>query len=126
MERFASPPSPEPDDEDGRSQRGRARDSLFLMGRLTLATDKKVREVRIRNLSEGGLMIEADRPVAIGTAVTLDMRGVGDVTGQVAWCAEGRIGIAFDRPINPQLARKPVGGGGTTPVYAKPVLGSPR
>lgn len=111
------------DAEAGPSQRQRGRDSLFLMGRLTLADESKVREVRIRNLSEGGLMVEIERPVALGTTVTLDLRGIGDVTGRVAWCAEGRIGVALEHPIDPKRARKPVGGGERTPAFAKPQRG---
>lgn len=122
MDRFAPSPRAELDD-DARSQRARARDSLLLMGRLSLPDEATARDVRIRNLSEGGLMIEISRPVAVATPVTLAMRGLGEVTGQVAWCAEGRIGIAFDRLIDPQRARKPVGAGPTTPNYAKPQLG---
>lgn len=107
--------------EAGRAQRAKSRDSLFLMGQLTLSGENKQRDVRIRNLSEGGLMVELDRAVALDTPVTLTLRGIGDVTGRVAWCAEGRVGIALDERIDPRLARKPVGGGEKTPVYAKPL-----
>ena len=115
-------PFADQDVEAGRSTRGRGRDSLFLMGRLTFAGETKANEVRIRNLSEGGLMAEIECPVALGTKVTLDLRGIGEVTGRVAWCAEGRIGIALEQRIDPKRARKPVGGGEQTPAYAKPQL----
>jgi hypothetical protein len=108
------------DDVSAASQRARGRDSLFLTARLTLPGLREPREVRVRNLSEGGLMVEWERPLADGTAVTLILRGIGEVTGKVAWCAEGRIGVAFDEPIDPMLARKPVGRGPGTPEYAKP------
>ena len=89
-------------------QRLRKRDSLFLTARLTfVGTDP--REVRVRNLSEGGMIAEVDRIVDVATPVSLELRGIGKVTGKVAWCTEGRIGIAFDRPIDPHKARKPVG-----------------
>ena len=116
-------PSADHDAEAGRSQRAKNRDSLFLMGRLTLADENKERDVRIRNLSEGGLMIEIERKVALGTTLNLGLRGIGDVAGRVAWCAEGRIGVALDERIDPKLARKPVGGGERTPLFAKPQLG---
>ena len=111
-------------DADGaaRSPRGRGRDSLFLTARLVLPGARDPIDARVRNLSAGGLMLEVERPVEDGVGVTLTMRGVGEVTGKVAWCAEGRIGIAFDRPIDPKLARKPVGKGPGTPEYAKPQL----
>jgi hypothetical protein len=103
------------------SKRARSRDSLFLVAQLRLPTDTQPREVRVRNLSEGGLMIELDRMVAVGTAVQLDLRGIGEITGKVAWGIEGRLGIALDAPIDPKKARKPVGGAkpATTPFYAK-------
>ena len=104
--------------EDG--QRKRKRDSLFLQAALKLADEPVARDVRIRNLSEGGLMAELGRVVDAGTPIAINMRGIGELSGKVAWCAEGRMGIVFDRKIDPQLARKPVGKGGQTPAYAKP------
>lgn len=108
--------------------RTRQRDSLFMTARLTLAGVTATHEVRVRNLSPGGLMIEFDRAVDPGAPVTLEMRGLGEVTGTVAWCTRGRVGIALDAPIDPQRARKPVGNGATTPDYAKapPPLRVPR
>ena len=111
-------------DGDGTmAQRGRGRDSLFLMATVRLPGDKEARSVRVRNLSEGGLMIESDRIVPVGAVLTLTLRGIGDITGRVAWCAERRIGIALDQPIDPRRARKPVGTGPGTPAYSKPQLG---
>jgi len=104
------------------TKRTRSRDSLFLVAQLRLAGEQTVREVRVRNLSEGGLMIELDRMVAAGTAVTLNLRGIGEITGKVAWGVEGRLGIALDAPIDPKKARKPVGiakPATSTPFYAK-------
>ena len=105
----------------GGVQRPRQRDSLFLMARLAFVGTSDVREVRVRNLSEGGMMAEVDRVVDVGTPVLLELRGIGEVAGKAAWCTEGRIGIAFDWPIDPQKARKPVGQGKRTPGYAKPM-----
>ena len=126
MESLDRKPFAVTDDEGGRKQRAKSRDSLFLIARMTLADETAPRDVRIRNLSEGGLMIEIERSVPTGTSVALVLRGVGEISGSVAWCAEGRIGIAFDRRIDPYLARKPVGGGERTPIYAKPLLGARR
>ena len=108
------------------SARTRKRDSLFLSARLVFAGRTGAHDVRVRNLSEGGLMAEYEPPVAAGVAVTLEMRGLGELTGRVAWCTRGRLGIAFDHPINPARARKPVGAGATTYAYAKPMVVSTR
>jgi len=93
-------------DHDGVSS-PRSRDSLFLLARLKLI-GREEREVRVRNLSPGGMMAEYGGPVSIGEQLTVAVRGIGTVAGRVAWAAEGRIGIALDVPIDPKKARKPV------------------
>ena len=109
------------DETGAATKRARSRDSLFLVARIRLGGEQTTREVRVRNLSEGGLMIELDRMVAVGTAVTLDLRGIGEITGTVAWGTEGRLGIALDAPIDPKKARKPVGNAKSVamPFHAK-------
>ena len=69
-------------------------------------------------LSEGGLMAEYGRIVPEGTSVRLVLRGIGEVDGRVAWCTDGRLGIALDQPIDPLKARKPVGGRRAIPAAA--------
>lgn len=103
-------------------QRKRKRDSLFLSARLSLSGVPGEYDVRVRNLSEGGLMAEFDRAVAPGTAARLEMRGLGELTGSVAWCAHGRIGIALDHQIDPSRARKPVGASKATSGLGKPMI----
>lgn len=108
--------------DDAESNRQDPRDSLFLMALLRLAKTDEGTPVRVRNLSAGGMM--ADYPEGLDRDVTLEVeiRGIGWVPGHVAWSTSGRIGIAFNRPIDPMLARKPVGQGAHTPVFVKPIL----
>lgn len=87
----------------------RGRDSLFLLARLRIAGFDDELSVRVRNLSAGGLMAELPEPVEPDAAVQIELRGLGWQSGRVAWQTEGRAGIAFDRPVDPQRARKPVG-----------------
>lgn len=94
-----------------------ARDSLFLMADLRVGATTTT--ARVRNLSAGGLMAEYQQGMEEGAVVECDLRGVGVVRGRVAWSAAGRIGIAFDRQIDPMLARKPVGTG-TRPRMVAP------
>ena len=89
--------------------RGRSRDSLFLLAQFRAEGSPAVSDVRVRNLSAGGLMAELETAPADGTAVEIMVRGIGWIRGRIAWYAEGRAGIAFDQPIDPLLARKPVG-----------------
>lgn len=98
-------------------KRVRRRDSLFLSARLSVNGGASV-EVRVRNLSEGGLMAEGAPPAPIGAPVLVEIRNLGAVPGKVAWYTEKRAGIAFDVPVDPQRARKPVGvRTGTKPAH---------
>ena len=108
--------------EDGAHNRQESRDSLFLMADFRVHGEKEVVPVRVRNLSQGGLMADFPDGLAQGLRVDFDVRGIGWVPGHVAWSAAGRIGVAFDRPIDPMLARKPVGQGTHTPSFVKPIL----
>ncbi len=96
----------------------RNRDSLFLLARVRIDAAEHWTDVRVRNLSSGGLMAEIETALAMDTPVELELRGVGRVTGRVAWQAEGRTGIAFDAEIDPMKARKPVGRGAPRPAAA--------
>lgn len=77
---------------------------------------------RVRNLSAGGMMIETREELAAEEPVVIELRGVGRVSGRVAWFAGTRAGIAFAREIDPELARKPVASGEATPDYVKPII----
>lgn len=105
-----------------RAGRERGRDSLFLMAKFRRAGEKGHVSVRVRNLSEGGLMAELPEVLDADAPVEVEVRGLGWICGRIAWHAEGRTGIAFDRLVDPQLARKPVGGGTTTPSFVKPII----
>lgn len=88
------------------------RDSLFLNANLRRTGESRVLAVRVRNISAGGLMAEVAEPFGSDAEVEVEVRGIGWIRGRIAWQTEGRAGIAFDSPIDPQRARKPVGGGG--------------
>ena len=107
--------------DDFTGQRSGARDSLMLTAQFRVGDDP-VENVRVRNLSSGGLMAEYAQPVASKTPVKVEVRGVGWVSGRIAWATDGRVGVAFDQEIDPMLARKPVGKGGNTPSYTKPII----
>ncbi|MFN3817765.1 PilZ domain-containing protein [Blastomonas sp.] len=102
----------------------RDRDSLFLLAELTFDGSSEVHKVKVRNLSPGGMMIESDLNVAQGQTITATLRNIGSVRGQVAWARTSRFGVAFDREINPKLARQPVGGGVELPRYLRTVIGT--
>jgi hypothetical protein len=122
MDQFSQDPYSAAAGEDGAHNRNEARDSLFLMADMRVPGSPDAIQVRVRNLSAGGLMAEFPNGLDQGTPVEFEVRGIGWVPGRVAWSAAGRIGVAFDRQIDPMMARKPVGVGGKTPVFVKPVF----
>ena len=92
----------------GARKRSEPRDSLFLHAVVRRLDDENSIPLRVRNLSRGGLMADCTEVFALDERVELELRGVGVQLGRVAWIAEGKIGIEFDHPINPKLARRPV------------------
>ena len=112
---------------EGQLPRDKDRDSLFLQADVRIPGKCNAPRVRIRNLSAGGLMAEAPVDVERGDVVHVDLRNVGDVSGKVAWTAEGRFGVAFDHPIDPKQVRKPVGSADTRPNFIRKldVMGRP-
>ncbi|HEX8446437.1 MAG TPA: PilZ domain-containing protein [Sphingomonas sp.] len=86
-------------------QRIAARDSMFLQARVIRADGSDV-ALRVRNLSAGGMMAESEQPFVKDERVTVELRSVGMVGARIAWINAPRFGVAFDRPIDPKLARK--------------------
>jgi hypothetical protein len=96
------------DEEVAALSRGADRDSLFLQAGLILPGSADPVTVRVRNLSPGGMLAEANVKVEQGVAVEVDLRNVGPVAGRVIWVGEGKFGIAFDRQVDPQAVRRQV------------------
>jgi PilZ domain len=94
-----------------------ARESIFLGAQLIFPHSAQPLSVRVRNISPGGMMVDHAANVPVGEQVVADIKGVGPVYGKVAWVANGRIGIAFDREIDPQQARVKVGDGKPVDSY---------
>ncbi|PKP98630.1 MAG: pilus assembly protein PilZ [Alphaproteobacteria bacterium HGW-Alphaproteobacteria-13] len=86
--------------------RGADRDSLFMQARLTLSGETEPVTVRVRNLSAGGMLAETPQRAAEGASVDVELPNVGSVRGRVVWVGEGKFGIAFERPVNPQAVRR--------------------
>ena len=105
--------------ESDQSKRQEKRDSLFLSANVKLA-DGTSFSTRVRNLSAGGMMIDATDELTPGTTLVAEMRGLGAVSGRVAWFSPGRAGVAFNKDIDPRLARSPVKAGSTPmPEYLR-------
>ena len=104
---------------EGAVHRDKDRDSLLLQAGLRVDGQSGSVVARVRNLSAGGLMAEAPVDVERGDVVHIDLRNIGEVSGKVAWKAEGRFGVAFDHPIDPKLVRKPVGSKDERPNFIR-------
>ncbi len=92
----------------GVETRSVARDSLFLLADVRLEQNAETHRVRVRNLSDGGMMGEASLRVQLGHRVSVELRNVGTVGGTVAWVQDNRFGVAFDVEIDSQKARRPL------------------
>ncbi len=92
----------------GVETRSVARDSLFLLADIRVEQGADAHRVRVRNLSDGGMMGEGHLRVQRGHRVTVELRNIGVIGGTVAWVQDNRFGVAFDEEIDSQQARRPL------------------
>jgi hypothetical protein len=92
----------------GVETRSVARDSLFLLADIRVEQGAESYRVRVRNLSDGGMMGEGHLRVQRGHRVSVELRNIGSVGGTVAWVQDSRFGVAFDEEIDSQKARRPL------------------
>lgn len=90
------------------AQRQAERDSLFLRATLHVQGIAGAVDVRVRNLSNGGMMVDGNSLMMPGQAVKTELRGIGPVTGIIAWVEAGRAGVAFDDMVDPKMARSQI------------------
>lgn len=57
-------------------------------------------DVRVRNLSGTGLGGVASESLERGETIRVEIKGVGEVEGCVAWTRGASFGMVFDRPID--------------------------
>jgi PilZ domain len=88
-------------------KRRASRASLFLTANIAIEGLATPVTVRVRNLSEGGMMIDGHVKLVQNMPVIVDLRGIGKIEGRVAWTEAGRAGVAFAVEIDPKLARAP-------------------
>jgi predicted signal transduction protein with EAL and GGDEF domain len=66
-----------------------------LMRRAMASIDGASVELKLRNISSMGALVECREPVAPGTQLTIDIIGVAPVRGIVRWAQEGKFGLQF-------------------------------
>jgi PilZ domain len=82
-----------------------ARESIFLGATVKFDDDPQAVPVRVRNISSGGMMIDSTVPRAAGLPLVAEIKNIGKIAGRVAWFEDRRMGIVFNRQIDPSLAR---------------------
>lgn len=80
--------------------RKQGRDSLFLLAELRLERDGAPYSVKLRNISDAGVMAEGAMRVSRGRTVWITLPNIGSVPGSVAWSAGDRCGIAFENTVD--------------------------
>lgn len=94
--------------ESAAKRRQASRDSMFLTTDVLVQGAEKAVTVLVRNLSPGGMMIDSNPVFQEGALLTAAVRGIGTLTGKIAWIIEERAGVSFDEEIDPKEARAPV------------------
>jgi EAL domain-containing protein (putative c-di-GMP-specific phosphodiesterase class I) len=74
-----------------------------LMRRAVTCIDGQTVELKLRNISSMGSLVECHVPVAPGTELGIDIVGVGPVRGIVRWAQSGKFGVQFEKQFD--LAR---------------------
>ena len=97
-------------EQQAETRRRATRHSFFLLANVMESDGGVIGRLRVRNLSASGLMGDTDLSLEPEQPVTVDLRGIGLVAGKIVWARGGKVGLAFDAPIEPQRALKPVGG----------------
>jgi len=71
-----------------------------LMRRALTILDGKITEVRLRNISTMGALVECESNVAPRTDLSIDIIGVGRVQAVVRWSQAGKFGVQFQTPLD--------------------------
>ena len=66
-----------------------------LMRRAVTSIDGERNELKLRNISSMGALVECANAVTPGTQLTIDIIGVGPVRGIIRWAQEGKFGVQF-------------------------------
>jgi hypothetical protein len=76
---------------------------VILTGRLRLPSGET--EVKLTSLASGGVCIEFHKDLPPGMGVEI-VRGDMRVPAVIAWAAEGKAGLRFDKPIDAEAFRR--------------------
>jgi hypothetical protein len=55
---------------------------------------------RVRNISDRGMMLAADVPIAVGEKLEIALSDTVVICGEVVWSDAGRCGVSFDKEVD--------------------------
>ncbi|MGH6649729.1 MAG: PilZ domain-containing protein [Sphingopyxis sp.] len=88
------------EDQDAASDR-RGGDRFRTVWRIAKVTrDGDAGLWRVRNMSDGGMMLAVEVPVSVGERLEIALSETIVISGRVAWCEAGRCGVAFDAAVD--------------------------
>ena len=90
----------------GIDTRNTDRESLFMFADVELDRSNDTRRIRVRNLSEAGMMGEGGLRVERGARLRITFRGMESILGHVAWVEGERFGIAFEQDFDIENAKR--------------------
>lgn len=95
----AQPADPEPAaSAQGAQRRADLRHPLIWCGQVHY--DFASTRVRLRNISESGVMIDCTRSIPVGAEVLLDLGGGGQHFAIVSWARGDQLGLRFQQPFD--------------------------
>jgi diguanylate cyclase (GGDEF)-like protein len=71
-----------------------------LMRRAIASIDGETVELKLRNISSMGALVESTVSVSPGSELTVDIVGVGPVRAIVRWAQSGKFGVQFEREFD--------------------------
>jgi hypothetical protein len=78
----------------------------------TLVTTAPRLPARIRNISNGGMMIETGTSIGEGERLLVAMKGRLAIAGRVQWSVGGRIGLRFEHELDEDIFAIRIGSNG--------------
>jgi hypothetical protein len=88
------PPQPQ---DDGSDNRVATRHPLIWSGELVHGSHRW--QVRLRNISATGALVDFPGQLRLGSEVLLDLGNAGQVTASVSWVMGDQLGLHFDEPF---------------------------
>lgn len=83
---------------DGPNERNEKRHPLIWMGEIHYAHDSNA--VRLRNVSEGGALVDVSADYPVGAEVMLDLGDAGQFFASIVWACGDQAGLRFKEPFD--------------------------